>query len=92
VIQGYIDRIKAAFDLLRQQLEAYQPEALIVVGDDQGTCSTPATIRTLPSIRARSCGAGWHELSAAGRAPQSDFPCHAELARAIHKGLIKKGF
>ena len=37
VIQGYIDRINAAFDVLRQQLEAYQPEALIVVGDDQVT-------------------------------------------------------
>ena len=36
VIQGYIDRINAAFDVLRQQLETYQPEALIVVGDDQG--------------------------------------------------------
>lgn len=36
VIQGYIDRINAAFAVLRQQLAAYQPEALIVVGDDQG--------------------------------------------------------
>ena len=36
VIQGYIDRINAAFDVLRQQLKAHQPEALIVVGDDQG--------------------------------------------------------
>ena len=36
VIQGYIDRIHVAFDLLRQQLQAYRPEALIVVGDDQG--------------------------------------------------------
>jgi protocatechuate 4,5-dioxygenase beta chain len=36
VIQGYIDRIHVAFATLRQQLEAYQPEALIVIGDDQG--------------------------------------------------------
>src|SRR5262249_11094695 len=31
VIQGYIDRINAAFAVLCRQLEAYQPEALIVV-------------------------------------------------------------
>src|SRR5262245_2913672 len=36
VIAGYIQRIDAAFDVLRGQLEAYRPAALIVVGDDQG--------------------------------------------------------
>ena len=35
VIEGYLPRIHAAFDVLRQQLEAYRPDALIVIGDDQ---------------------------------------------------------
>ncbi len=34
VIQSYIDRINSAFDLLAEHLYAYQPEALIVIGDD----------------------------------------------------------
>ena len=36
VIQGYIERITAAFRELERQLAAYQPDALIMVGDDQG--------------------------------------------------------
>ncbi len=36
VIAGYLERIEAAFRGLRQQLEAYRPDALIVIGDDQG--------------------------------------------------------
>lgn len=35
VIRGYVQRIDTAFDVLRQQLEAYRPDAVIFVGDDQ---------------------------------------------------------
>ena len=61
VIQGYIDRINGAFDVLRQQLEAYQPEALIVVGDDQGdmfdASNTPKpAAATLREVRQKFLG------------------------------------
>jgi protocatechuate 4,5-dioxygenase beta chain len=36
VIDSYLARINAAFAVLRARLEAYRPDALIVVGDDQG--------------------------------------------------------
>ena len=97
VIQGYIDRIHAAFDVLRQQLEAYQPEALIVVGDDQGdmfdASNNPTTrhgiiCRVLYGRGA--VGAGWHELSAAGRAPQSDLPLPCRTRPRYPQGADQK--
>jgi hypothetical protein len=36
VIQGYVDRIDASFAVLRERLQAFKPDALVVLGDDQG--------------------------------------------------------
>ena len=36
IIQGYIDRINAGFGAVRDQLQAYKPDAMIMIGDDQG--------------------------------------------------------
>ena len=35
IVDGYIQRIEAAFATLRAQLEAFRPDALIMIGDDQ---------------------------------------------------------
>ena len=36
IIDSHIQRIEAAFAVLREQLRAYRPDALIMIGDDQG--------------------------------------------------------
>src|SRR5688500_16809819 len=36
VARGYMQRIAHGFTTLRQQVEAYQPDAIIMIGDDQG--------------------------------------------------------
>ena len=36
IIDGHIQRIEAAFATLRDQLKAFQPDALLMIGDDQG--------------------------------------------------------
>ena len=36
VIQEYVDRIDASFAVLRERLQAFKPDALVVLGDDQG--------------------------------------------------------
>ena len=93
VIQGYIERINAAFDRLRLQLQAYQPEALIVVGDDQGDMFDASNNPTFAVYTGEELwgldGTGYRPLAERQR---RTFPCHAPLARHIHKGLIKKGF
>jgi hypothetical protein len=93
VIQGYIDRIHVAFATLRQQLEAYQPEALIVIGDDQGDMFDNGLNPTFSLFTGESLwgldGTSYRPLEERHRI---EFPCHAELARELHKGLIKQEF
>jgi hypothetical protein len=44
VLASYRRRIDAAFDALRQRLEAARPDLLVIVGDDQGELFTGACI------------------------------------------------
>jgi hypothetical protein len=93
VIQGYIDRIHVAFEVLRQQLQAYRPEALIVVGDDQGDMFNDRLNPTFCIFTGEKLwgldGTNYRPLA---ERHQIDFPCHATLAQYLHKGLLKKGF
>ena len=92
VIEGYKKRIDDAFALLRGQIEAYRPDALIMVGDDQGDMfdkgnNPPFYIYTGDSAWALD-GGYWKSEEERNRL---EFPCHGELARFIHKGLMKRG-
>ncbi len=93
VIESYLERIQAAFAVLRQQLEAYQPDALIVIGDDQGDMFDASLNPTFCLFTGESRwgldGTGYRPLDSRKRI---DFPCHAELARYLHRGLVKRGF
>lgn len=93
VIQAYIDRIQAAFAVLRQQLDAYQPDALIVVGDDQGDMFDTGLNSTFCIYTGESLwgldGTSYRPLAERQRV---NFPCHAALAQALLRGLMKRGF
>ncbi len=93
VIQSYIERIKTAFGVLRAQIEAYQPEALIVVGDDQGDMFDASINPTFCIYTGEKLwgldGTNYRPLE---ERHQIEFACHASLAQDIHKGLIKQGF
>ena len=93
VIEGYLKRTDAAFEALREQLEAYRPDALIVIGDDQGDMFDDSIN---PTFYIYTGDELWG-LDRTGYWPLEDrnrieFPCHGELARLIQKGLVKKGF
>lgn len=47
VIEGFCRRIDRAFALLARHLEQYRPDALIVVGDDQGEVFSPSLMPNL---------------------------------------------
>jgi hypothetical protein len=93
VIQGYIDRINTAFDVLSEQLHGYAPEALIVIGDDQGDMFDA-------SLNPTFCIYTGEELWGLDGTPYRPlaerhklvFPCHAKLAQYIHKRLVHCGF
>src|SRR5438874_5764559 len=42
VLKDYIQRIRHGFGTLGKQLQAYKPDALIIVGDDQNEVFGPA--------------------------------------------------
>lgn len=93
VIQTYLNRINAAFDILRLQLEDYRPDALIVIGDDQSQVFDASFNPTFYIYTGEEVwgldGTGYRPIEKRRRL---DFLCHHQLAQFIHKGLIKKGF
>jgi protocatechuate 4,5-dioxygenase beta chain len=93
VIGGYIGRINHGFQALQRQLEAYRPDALIVVGDDQREMFDKS-INPIFYIYTGEHAWGLDGTPYRPKAERSkvDFRCHAELAQFIHKGLVKEGF
>lgn len=93
VIQSYIGRINSAFDLLAERLYAYQPEALIVIGDDQGDMFDASFSPTFSIFTGEQL---WG-LDGTAYRPLEDrkkltFSCHAELALYLHQNLVARGF
>ncbi|WP_102345859.1 hypothetical protein [Bacillus sp. Marseille-P3661] len=95
VIENYIVRIDAAFDILRRQIEDYQPEALIIVGDDQYDMFDDSN---MPAFSIYTGDEIWGATSVSYLDDEDveesiiRTPCHSELANYLLKGLIKKGF
>lgn len=92
VIEGYVKRIRVAFDVLRGQVEAYRPDVLIMVGDDQGDMFDKSNN---PPFYIYAGDTGWALDGGYWKKEEErtrlEFPCHGELARFIHKGLMKRG-
>ena len=96
IIDGHIQKIEAAFAVLREQLQAYRPDALIMIGDDQGDMFDDVNNPTFSvytgdePIWGRSARAGM-DVPLQDR-PKLVFRQHAELSRHLLKGLVKRGF
>ena len=93
VIQGYIDRINTAFEVLSEQIRAYRPDALVVIGDDQGDMFDASFNPTFSIFTGETLwgldGTPYRPLA---ERHKLTFPCHAELAEFLHKSLVKRGF
>lgn len=94
VLKSYVERIEKGFDALRQQIEAYRPDALLIVGDDQGEVFHSANMPsfclfTCPEVR------GSLNIGLVGEPEQENhvtIRCHSEIARYLLGGLIQRGF
>jgi protocatechuate 4,5-dioxygenase beta chain len=101
--QERYERAHAAFAVLREQFQAYKPEVLIMIGDDQrdmfdDACDPIFAVYTGEEpiwgtevrhlMNQDPIGYGRPE------APRKriEWQNHAELARYLHKGLVKRGF
>jgi len=101
--QDYYNRIHTAFAVLREQFQAYKPDALIMIGDDQGdmfddACNPTFSIYTGEEpiwgldIRDRMSGGGSSFMRPPGEIKKVYFNNHVELSKVLLKGLIKRGF
>jgi hypothetical protein len=98
--QDYYDRIHKAFATMREQFQAYKPDALIMIGDDQGDMFDDANNPTFSIYTGEEPMWGLEvrsRMSAPFGTPPSQlkkayFRNHVDLSRYLHKGLIKKGF
>ena len=94
VIQGYIDRIERGFQTLREQLEAYKPNALIMIGDDQGDLFAP---HSMPAFCVYVGETMWGStaipyLKEPIEGTIIHMPCRPDLAHHLLSGLMKKNF
>ena len=96
LIEGKIQRIEAAFTVLREQLRAYRPDALLMIGDDQGDMFDAVNNPTFSVYTGQEPLWGRSARDPLGTAPAERtklvFPQHAELAQHLLRGLVKRGF
>jgi protocatechuate 4,5-dioxygenase beta chain len=94
VVEKYVTRIKDAFGVLRSVLEAYRPDALIIVGDDQTEVFSKACTPSLALFAADEVS-GTTSISWIGERRDQNhirLKCHKELGAVILEGLIQRGF
>ena len=94
VLQDYIERIEKGFQVLKQQIDAYKPDALLIVGDDQAEVFTEAD---MPAFCLFTCAEvhGSLNIGLIGEPEQEnhvELRCHAELAGHLLSELNNKGF
>jgi protocatechuate 4,5-dioxygenase beta chain len=96
IVDDYIERFHNAFAELRAQVQAYKPDVLIMIGDDQGDMFDEANnpIFSIYTGDEPLWGRCWNrqlDLPVEQR-DITYFKNHGEMARLLQKGLVKRGF
>jgi hypothetical protein len=96
IIEGHIQRIEAALGVLRAEVQRYRPDALLMIGDDQGDMFDEANNPTFSvytgeePIWGRSAR---DPFEVPGRErTKLTFRPHPELSRHLLAGLVGRGF
>ena len=96
IIESHVQRIEAAFAVLREQLRAFRPDALLMIGDDQGDMFDNANNPTFSVYTGDEPLWGRSARDPFSTPPAERtklvFPPHPELARHLLRGLIERGF
>jgi len=94
VLEGYVDRIQRNFATLRAQLEEYEPDAVIIVGDDQGEVFSKAFVPAFAMFLGEEAS-GTLNLGLLGQPhDQNHITVKGQpaLARFLLEGLLSRGF
>src|SRR5262245_3883317 len=94
VLQSYIERINSGFAVLKAQLEKFQPDVLLVVGDDQAEVFTEAN---MPSYALFTCAEvhGSINIGLIGEPEEENhitLRCAADLTIYLLDALKREGF
>lgn len=94
VLQSYLDRITNGFDVLKRQLEAFKPDVLLVVGDDQAEVFTEID---MPSFCLFTCAEvhGSINIGLIGEPEEENhvtLRCASDLACHLLTRLNRQGF
>jgi hypothetical protein len=94
VLEKYLIRVNAAFDILRQQLEIYRPDALIMIGDHHIDLFNNSNMPTLAVFTGNEVWGSSKPfyMDDPAEASRIHIPVHTELAAFVLKGLLKHGF
>lgn len=94
VLEKYLLRIDAAFEVLRAQLEAYQPDALIMVGDHHIDLFNDSNMPTLAIYTGAEVWGSSKPfyMPDPPEASRIHIPVHTTLAKYVLKELVKRGF
>jgi protocatechuate 4,5-dioxygenase beta chain len=94
VQQEHKQRIASAMATLSRALEAYRPDAVLIVGDDQDELFSAGFSPSF-AIYTGDTVSGSLSLRTIGESMADNvqaFPCHGGLARALRDGLVREGF
>src|SRR5262245_23112583 len=94
VIAAYSQRIRKNLRALREQIESYRPDAILIVGDDQNEVFSRAFEPALAIYLGESVD-GSRSIGLAGHSYEDNhitLPCHAPLARYLLHDLIARQF
>jgi hypothetical protein len=96
VRRAYAARIDAAFGVLRERLEDYAPDALIMVSDDHNEMYDEIACQPSLAIFTGDTGTGILGLRSPGEdastSPRVTVPCDRALAEHIAAGLVERDF
>jgi protocatechuate 4,5-dioxygenase beta chain len=96
IIDEKVRRIEAAFAVLREQLQAYRPDALVMIGDDQGDMFDDVNNPTFSVYTGEDPIWGLSARDPLGTPLEERtkivFRQHSGLARHLLRGLVKRGF
>lgn len=94
VIESYIARINKAFEVLRHSIEEYRPDALVMVGDDEGDMFTASNNPAICVYTGEDIWGSSLPRYMQTPAEQSRIrtPVHTELAKTLLRELVKRGF
>lgn len=76
VIRGYVERVERAFATLREQLAAYRPDLLIIIGGDQSEMFDPSNV---PNLMLYGGAESWATWTSPGAPPEAEPEQHLRL-------------